>query len=98
MPMKLVFVGVVFLETRHVPLNNCSKPKLLPVFTFISSYNTVVSVKGSDFQCRVIFTRVRACVKFTFANKIDLPALTCVAKNESVETNLKCCSYIKKNA
>ena len=96
--MKLVFVGVVFLETRHVPLNNGSKPKLLPVFIFISNYNTVVSVKGSDFQCRFIFTRVRACVKFTFANKIDLSVLTCVAKNESVETNLKCCSYIKRNA
>ena len=24
-----------------------------------------------DFQCRVIFTYVRACVKFTFANKIE---------------------------
>ena len=69
MQMKLVFVGVVFLETRHVPLNNGSKPKLLPVFTFISSYNTVVSVKGSDFQCRVIFTRVRACVRKIYFRK-----------------------------
>ena len=60
MQMKLVFVGVVFLETRHVPLNNGSKPKLLPVFTFISNYNTVVSVKGSGARFSKVPVTLRA--------------------------------------
>ena len=94
--MKLVLAVVIFLETRHLHLNSGSKPKLLTVFTFISSYTTVVSVKGGFPVSRNFY--VRTFVKFTFANKIDFCALTCVAKKESVEINLKCCSYTKKNA